>query len=81
MTFEGPYSWAVITAEVPRTRSDHGDDIARLDVAVLHADLEPGGKDVGEQDALGVTDPLGNLVDRVLGERHRTYSAWVPSIM
>ena len=36
---------------------------------VLHADLESGRQDVGEEDALGVGHAFGDLVDRVLGER------------
>jgi len=40
--------------ESHRAGADHCEDIPRLHLPVLHTDLEAGGKDVGEQDALGV---------------------------
>jgi hypothetical protein len=38
------------------------------DVAVQHADLEPGREDVGQEQHLLVAEPLGNLVEAVVGE-------------
>ena len=52
-----------------RARSDDGDGVARLDLAVLHADLEAGREDVRQQQRGLVGDVLRQPVERVVGER------------
>ena len=52
-----------------RARADHGDRVARLDPAVLDADLEPGRQDVREQDGGRVRHALGQPIQRGVGER------------
>src|SRR5580704_13751394 len=53
-----------------RPGTDDGDDVAGLDAAVAHPDLEARGQDVGEHDRGLVADALGNLVQGTLGEGH-----------
>ena len=66
----GPYGQAVIIAADDRAGADHRDHVAGADVAVEHADLEPGGQDVGQEQHLLVAEPLGDLVpEAVVGEQ------------
>ena len=53
-----------------RPGADDRDGVAGRDHAVEHADLEGGRKDVGEEQHLLVAQLVGDLVDRVVGERH-----------
>lgn len=50
--------------------TDHGDGVARLDRTVQHPDLETRRKNVGEVQYLLIGDPLRNLVEAIVGERH-----------
>ena len=47
--------------EADGSGSDHRDHVTRLDLSVLHADLETGRQDVREQDAFGIGDASGTL--------------------
>jgi len=63
-----------------RPGADDGDDVTRLGLSVLHADLESGRQDVAQEHALLIGDALRYFVDGVSAYGTRTNSACVPSI-
>ena len=56
--------------EADGARAHDGDDVARLHMAVEHADLVAGGEDVGEHQDLFVGHAGGDRIRGVVGERH-----------
>ena len=64
----GPYSQAVAARASPTGPAPTTATLAGA-VAVEHADLEPGEQDVGQEQHLLVAEPLGDLVEAVVGER------------
>ncbi len=53
-----------------RSGPDYSHDIAWARVPILNADLESGGQDVGEENALGVGHSFRDLVNRILRKQH-----------
>jgi len=60
----------MIAARPDRPCPDDRDGVARLHVAVQHADLVGSREDVGEEQHLLVAELVGHLVDRGVRERH-----------
>ena len=68
------------SGEPDRAGTDDGDRVARLHVAVEHADLEAGREDVGQEGTCSSVRGGGTLYTDVSAKGIRAYSAWTPSI-